>query len=472
MKSFVSFLRTAGVLLALWAVLALVGFALGVLPPRPATPATASVADADVDDAGPPVDADVVDAGVIDAPPVDGAAAEAPSGPAVARRAVCPEPASAPSLAVIDVLGDARSDVVVGCGDRWEVLGLRAGSLETMRVARIGVPAGESGLSPFAGVPSVGDVDGDGSRDLVLPFVRFGAGGSTDGGGLYLVRQTTLSPLGDATALAPIAASAVAIGALDADAGLDLVAVHEMNPFARLSSEGWAFRGGASPRRTAVLRAGTGARDVALLDLDRDGFLDAALASTDDGRVDVFFGDGTGIFPRSLTLTVPSASHLAVGDIDGDGAPDLAIEAAAPTYVLARAGVVLTAVALETGALRDLAILDLDGDAHGELVGWEPSRLVSLHLTIGDTTTTEARTVVELAAGDALGVRRVVMADLDADGAAEIVFLGVGDVDGARTLELVIVEGTERGLLRTEPGTAIEDAPLVLGGTLPEATTR
>lgn len=448
-----SFLKTAGVLLGLWVVLFFVGLALRVIPPEGGwLPGRATseepTADADVADA---LDAEVaLDAGASEAPLdagvviVEVTPVVSPPATTVATHALCPEPASAPSLAVLPVLGDARPEIVVGCGAEWQVLAFATDTLPS-RVARIVTPPGNSGLSPFAGAPVSLDFDADGQPDLALPFVRFGAGGATSGGGLYVLRASGWNVLGEVRALAPIATAAVASGAFDANAGDDLVAVNQANPFARLPSEGWSFLGGASPRRSAVLRTGTGARAVVTLDMDLDGFVDVAIASTDDGRVDLFFGDGTGTFPRRRSLDVASASGLAVGDLDGDGRADLIVEGATPSIVLAgpEAGLALQPLS-DVGALRGLEAVDLDGDGKAEIVGFLPPRLISLHRT--EAGTYEVQSLIELA-DPSFGVRRQLLVDLNGDGAREIVIVGTRTEGAERALELAIVASTERGLL-------------------------
>lgn len=474
MQATTSFLKTGGVLLGLWVVLFVVGLATGVIPPEggwlPGRAPAAESDDAEVaDDADVSADAAVeLDAGVSDAPSMDAGPA-APTGTRLATHAICDEQETPPTLALLPLLGDARPELLIGCGGTWHVLAF-AGALP-MRVARITTPvptaASSAGLAPFAGEPISLDFDADGAADLALPFVRYGAGGATSGGGLYVIRPSGWNVLGEVRALAPIAASALAVGALDGVAGDDLVAINQANPFARLPSEGWTFSGGASPRRTAVLRAGTGGRSAAVADLDIDGQLDVAIASTDDGRVDLFFGDGTGIFPRRRTLDVPSAAALAVADLDGDGHADLVIEGATPAILLAgpEAGLVVLPLA-EAGALRGIEALDLDADGRAEIVGFLWPNLVALHRT--EAGTYESRTMLELA-DPSFGVRRQALADIDGDGALEVLVLGTRTRESSRSLELAIVPSTERGTLLLEAGEAIADSPWVVEVALPEA---
>jgi hypothetical protein len=467
-----SLLQTAGVLIALWLALLGVGVSFGALPPEGGwlpgrvtrttlAPDAAPEAGEDAGaapDAGGERDAALAD---LDAPPPD-AGPPPPSARAVPTHAVCAEPAVAPSLAVLHLGGDPRPEIVVGCGATWHVL---AGSPLT-RVAQLVAPPGDDpALSAQAGTPAALDFDGDGAADLALPFARYGAGGATSGGGLYVVRAIGWNVFGEVRAIAPIAASAVAVGAIDAAAGDDLVGVNQQNPFARLPSEGWVFSGGAGPRRSAVLRAATGAAAAALLDIDLDGFTDVALASTDDGRLDVFFGDGAGRFPRQRTFDVPSASGLVTLDVDGDGHLDLVAEGAQPALIVAGpdTGLGLTPI---DGALRGMAAFDLDGDGRRELVGFAPPSLVALRRSPEGRW--ERSVVLELS-DPSFGVRRQAFADLDGDGAAEVVLLGTRTEAGARMLELMIVPASERGVLAPEGGPAVPDAPWVIEVALPEA---
>jgi hypothetical protein len=454
-----SFLKTAGVLLALWLILLGVGFGLGAIPPGAASSSEAEAGDAD---AAEEPDADAPDGGVetaLEAADPD-AGPTAPPATELPTRAVCQEPGVAPSLSVL-ALG-AVPTIAVGCGDRWELI---AGA-PLSRVARILTPPGEDeALAARAGAAATLDFDGDGSADLALPFARYGAGGATSGGGLYVVRRSGWNLLGEVRPIAPIAAAAVAVGAIDGVSGDDLVGVNQANPFARLASEGWVFSGGASPRRSAVVRAATGSTAAALVDLDVDGSMDVALASTDDGRLDVFFGDGAGRFPRHRTFDVASAAGLSVADLDGDAKPDLAIEGAQPGIVLAGAEASLNVAPLP-GALRGLVAQDLDGDGRPELVGFEPPALVALHR--GDDGSWERRVVLELS-GPSFGVRRHAFADVDGDGTAEVILLGTRSEEGMRMLELMIVPSTLRGVVAPRGDDPIHDAAWMIEVPLPEA---
>lgn len=464
-------LRTLGVLLGLWAVLAIVGLVAGVIPGLPwsqeaaggpeAEGSDAGTADADAaieDDAGPLVEAD---AGTAD---VDGGP---PPLPRIRRDrwVVCPEPAIAPSLAALDLVGDTRAELVVGCGDRWEVLAIRDGA--PVRIARVDAPPVDAESSGGTGPAIAIDFDGDDTRDLVLPFARYGAGGATRGGGLYVLPRDRFGGFDAPRALAPVAAIAVAAGAIDAESATDLAVVNLANPFAHVPSEVWVFTGGASPARRAVLRTGPGADGLALVDLDLDDRLDAIVTTADEPRVDVFFGNGAGIFPRTRSLAIPSAAAVVSGDVDGDGHADAIVEAAGLVIVRARSGsdVEATRVDAAPATLRGIEALDLDGDANVEIVAWDHPRVIVIDV---GAEATETRTLLELGSGE-FGPRRQRFADLDGEGAPELALLGVSAIDGTRTLELVIVPGSERGALDVGDRRDVEDAPLQLRVPLPDA---
>src|SRR5207253_166200 len=71
---------------------------------------------------------------------------------------------------------------------------------------------------------------------------------------------------------------------------------------------------------------GTNPTSVAVGDLNGDGKPDLAVANYNSGNVSVLLGTGTGSFGAAPNIAVGTTpTSVAVGDLNGDGKPDLAV---------------------------------------------------------------------------------------------------------------------------------------------------
>ena len=347
--------------------------------------------DAGVEDAGP-VDAGPIDAGPVDAGPrPDTGAPEPYTGPAgpTHRVRVCDagygarEPendavrithALDRAFALGDLVGDATPEIVVGCANRFVVVGLVPGpaGLAPVRVAvltlesRRDVPLHTSG-------PAVGDVSGDGLPDAVLPFYFRAASGGSRGGCLFLWRRTQ-------TGLArplPVAQSTfqtVALVDLDGRGGLDVLAVDRGRPWAEQPGRVQVFQGATRPRRRATLDAGKWAREVTLADLDLDGVRDVVVGS-DEALHLHRRREG---FRFDPAVAIDAAHHwgLTSGDVDGDGHPDVLVGGSGGLAVLharereSLEGASLRLVAASHHAAIPAQVADVDGDGRAEVFAY------------------------------------------------------------------------------------------------------
>ena len=226
-------------------------------------------------------------------------------------------PAFATSLGAADANGDGVLDLVMLSGDHvWTLLGAGDG---TFRGPILSPPV------LGAGPPLLMDVSGDGSVDLVIAShtdgvsVSLGHGDGTFG-------APTLLPIGGRVAR-------VRAGDADADGNVDLLAGNIGQPDAFDGAVVTVLFGagdGAFDRRHDVPVAPT-PLSLAVLDVDGDGAIDIAASSYAAPILSVARGGGDGTFlPASDYPTAGAGTaDTVVADFNGDGRPDIAICGAA-----------------------------------------------------------------------------------------------------------------------------------------------
>ncbi len=289
------------------------------------------------------------------------------------------------------------------------------------------------GLTPFA--VAVADLDRDGRLDLAVTNA-----GSTALGILLSTPDGGFRPIPGAAV--GVTARGIAAGDLDGDGVPDLVVAGASgNRVIVVRGDG---RGGSAPRAYPV---GLAPFQVAVADLNGDGHADVAVADESNvpafegrGEVSVLFGDGHGALVAGPALRADTnPSDIAIGDLDGDGRPDLAVlnwgshtvslfhnrGAVTPAAKTRDAGGIFDAartIAYGSAPAYALAIGDVSGDARPDLVIGDAQGVVHRLLNDGSGTFTPAP---PLQAG--AGLRSLVLVDLDRDGHLDIATANTGD---------------------------------------------
>jgi hypothetical protein len=363
-----------------------------------------------------------------------------------------PLPVVSASFAAVsaDFDGDGRLDVAtVLAGGVGVALNAGRGAFRAPVLTPIRELVG-NGWFPRAAYLAAGDVDGDGILDLVQASMtdRCGADvllGNGDGsfrvGGRQEVIQADDVPgQGAATNCAGLV-----VGDLDGDGRADVVLAHELY-LSDLYFGYDVFLANADGSLGAPVRhALSGLTLLASEDMDGDGTQDLVFSASSCSRgcssamlqVEVHLADGRGGFASPLVLALPVeyeayVQGLAVGDVDGDGAPDVALldsggccgpegeEVGPKRRLLLNDG----SGRLSLGAVADvisagpevrldlLSLADVDGDGDGDLVGLAHG-LVWLELNRGDGSFLPPRL---LARGTTSVVQLLLGDDLDGDG--------------------------------------------------------
>lgn len=229
------------------------------------------------------------------------------------------------------------ADLGLTPGYKSLIFGLRNGKLYVVRRNSNGTWSAAAGWpkqlpSHIYSSPAVGDLDGDTEPDIVVGFGSvetqgLGHGGvrafSSDGTQLWEVQTSDVTP-GPANGFRDPVMSTPAIGDIDGDGAMEVV-------FGGLDHKLYVVNGENGQSQNASVwpmdMQDTVFSSPALHDMDGDGNLDIIIGTdyylTSGGRLRVLRANGTELpgFPKQIDQVVSSSP--AVGDIDGDGKPEI-----------------------------------------------------------------------------------------------------------------------------------------------------
>lgn len=176
---------------------------------------------------------------------------------------------------------------------------------------------------------------------------------------------------------------------------------------------------------------------LASADLNGDGLADVATASVEDAALAVFFNNSLapGALNTPLVLPAPGASQLAIGDMNGDGSPDLiAADYNVSLFLQSSPGTFANPISLYPGGANWVAVGDLNGDDAPDVVVTDGTGVKILMHTGAAAATTFAAPVTVFTQTMNLNVagwNLVAVADVDGDNLNDLVITDPGPTGGA-----------------------------------------
>ena len=324
--------------------------------------------------------------------------------------------------------GDGLVDLAVAC-DSANVVTIMLGHGDGTFGVGSSVPVGSH---PYTIV--TGDFDEDGITDLAVTNSGSGSVSVLRGQGNGSFGPRVDLPVGNRP-------RGLAVSDLNGDGHLDLVAANSiLSPYGTNTVSVLRGRGDGTFLAHVDVLAGKGPESVAVGDLDGEGHPDLIVGSYLGGIPNVsvlLAAPGGGFLPFRKSTTVSPVSGIALADFDSDGVLDFAVGGGSGVGVnhgngdgtFGRNRVLLTG-----GHANHVAMADLDRDGHQDLVTIE-DYYISVWLGHGDTSFDDPPNILQM---DAL--TSVVVGDLNLDGWPDLVatssdwgngalqtFLGNGD---------------------------------------------
>jgi hypothetical protein len=225
-----------------------------------------------------------------------------------------------PRIAVGDLDGDGKPDlaVVTDYPGGVDVLSNSGGGTFAPAVNYAAAGKGTS--------LAIADLNGDGKNDIAVTSIY------VDTASLVLLLNSGGGTFSTVSYPAPNYVTSVAVGDLDGDSRPDLVIGDSGSGFAPGGVNLFANMGSGMFGLTSRFGVTTNPNDVAIADLNGDGKRDMVLAGF-TGDTDVLLNTGSGMFGAAVGYSLGQAgidptiigpAALRLGDLDGDGAPDIA----------------------------------------------------------------------------------------------------------------------------------------------------
>jgi len=331
------------------------------------------------------------------------------------------------SVAIGDLNRDGHSDLAVANANADTLSVLRNTSSGQGDIAFAAKRDSATGLNPSS--VAIGDLDGDGKSDIAVSnshsnnvgvLRNISSGGSSDAFASRVDYDTHSGPW------------AVAIGDLDGDGLPDLAGARiysdTVSVVRNVSSGGGNIAFGAR----ADFATGSGPGSVAIGDLNGDGRPDLVVANRTSNTVSVLRNLGNGEFANKVEFaTGIRPLSIAIGDLGGDGLPDLAVVNWESNTVSVLRNTSSGASSITFAAKADfatgfrpfaVAIGDLNGDGSQDLVA----------VNATSATVSVLRNTSSSGSGIAFAAK------VDFDTGWESVAVAIGDVDGDGRPDLAV----------------------------------
>lgn len=231
-----------------------------------------------------------------------------------------------------------------------------------VRVARPGA-SGPSNI-PIGNVATsmaTGDLDLDGDTDVVVV-------GNGITGALSVMLNTGSGSGSFNLAATPVASDdlrGVAIGDLNRDGIPDIVVTSATSNSYRVLL-GIAGGAGTTFNVTAPVGIGTTPAGVAMVDLDRDGYLDLIIACPSANSLRLIRNNAGTLQPAVVVGTGTNPQRVRTGDIDRDGIPDLAVACSGSNVIIhygtGAFGLRTATDSVPANSPLDVALADIDRD--------------------------------------------------------------------------------------------------------------
>ena len=364
------------------------------------------------------------------------------------------------SVAVGDLNGDGKPDLAIANSDSNTVSVLLNTTAPGATTPTYGTKTDfATGLSPSS--VALGDLNGDGQLDLAITNANSNTVSvllNTTAPGATTPTYSTTTDF--ATGLSP---SSIAIGDLNGDGQLDL-AITNANSNTVSVLLNTTAPGATTPTYSTTTDFATGLSpsSIAIGDLNGDGKADLVVANQNSNTVSVFrnttaTGDTTATFAaRTDFATGVGPVSVAVGNLNGDGKPDLAIVnfSSSTVSVLLNTTVTgATTIAYTTSSdfttgtqPSSVVIGDMNGDGKPDLAVADKginSASVILNTTAPGATTPTYATRADFAIGTS--PQSVAIGDLNGDGKPDLAVANLGSNSVSVLLNKLAVIGTNQG---------------------------